>query len=272
MIPKVIHIISIPEDEEVLLLKNNSTQPSNNLIKQSNITVITWDKKMIQQLLEKYPKIYSVYKNIDKLSGFIHSLSIQRLISSFVILKEHGGIYYETYVNCSKTIDKIFSYVEPELNIIFVMKSSSVSFLDRIKNLFIIEPNFNSHFIAMEKNHPIWKKIFPIIEESISKYDINNALTKEIKENNYPISIYDCEKDTLSYFKIQPTKSPFWWKIFLFIAVIIIIFIVERINRFNVIKFNISSYIPGVTHPYPSSTSSNTNMYTNHKKKIKTKA
>ena len=58
MIPKLIHIISIPEHKEVLLLKNS--YPSNNLIKKSNITVMTWDKKMIHPLLEKYPKIYFI--------------------------------------------------------------------------------------------------------------------------------------------------------------------------------------------------------------------
>lgn len=271
MIPKVIHIISIPEHKKVLLLKNS--YPSNNLIKKSNITVMTWDKKMIQQLLEKYPKIYSVYKNVDKLSGFIHSLSIQRLISSFAILKEYGGIYYETDLNCSKSVDKIFSYKEP--NIIFIMKSSFSfsfsSFLDGIKHLFTVEPNFNSHFMAMEKDHPIWERVFPIIEESTSKYTINNVLSNILNEKKYPISIYDCEKDTLSYLKIQTTKSPlFWWKIFLFIAVIIIIIIVERINRYNVIKFNLSSYIPGITHPYPSTSSSNnSNQINNHKKQKK---
>ena len=249
MIPKLIHIISIPEHKEVLLLKNS--YPSNNLIKKSNITVMTWDKKMIHPLLEKYPKIYSVYKNVDKLSGFLQSLISQRLITSFVIITEYGGIYYETDLDCYKSLDKIFTYKEP--NIIFMMKSSSsLPFLDGIKNLFTTGPNFNYHFMAMEKDHPIWKKVFPIIENSNCKYTINNTLSKVINDSNYPISIYNCDKDNWSYLKNQSIQYYFWWKIFLFLAVIIIIIMVEIINRFNIIKFNISSYIPGITHPYPS--------------------
>lgn len=249
MLPKLIHIISNKE-EEIFIFKKRYE-------KYFKIPLMIWDTKSIILLLEKYPKIYSVYNNVDNLSGFIHSKSIQILLSSFLILKEYGGIYYETDLNCFQFINKILS--QKESNLISIMKSPSSTYYEKIQNFFIYMPNLNYKFLALQKQHPIWEEVLPIIENSNSKYIIQDALTNKIKENNYPVYIYDCENNTFSFINSNPTKSTFWLQIFLFVIVIIIIIIVEKINRYNLINFNLSSFIPGITNPYPPSSSSFSN-------------
>lgn len=245
MIPKIIHIITNKEDEIMVFKKRYE--------KYLKITFMIWDNQLIIPLLEKYPKIYSVFKNVDKFSGFIHSISIQKLLSSFVILKDYGGIYLEIDLNCFQWIDKIFSQKESDL--IYLIKSSPSSFFEKITNLFY-SPFPNQYpLLAMKKQHPIWELVFPIIENSNTKYTIQHALSNVIKDKNFPVNILDCDNGTLTFFQTKPTYSFFWLQIILFISVIIIIIMVERINRFNVIKFNLSSYIPGITHPIPASSS-----------------
>ena len=258
MIPKIIHTIwlqgyeFLPEKKKELHHKLKKQHP--------DLEFIVWDNKMIYTLLEKYPKLLGLFKDVDKLSGFIHSQVIQRNIASFVILKEFGGLYYDVDFVCLSTINNIpipdWTSVEDNCIYITTSCSSEISIFSYLSNFFRKNYRFSSDFIAIQPSHPIWEKVFENIESNHSKKEIHNVLNKVLNEYFYPITLVECKNNSSKYtylnININDFQKHFYWeKIGLFLFVFLIIFIVDRVNNYNIIKFNISSYIPGITHPPP---------------------
>jgi mannosyltransferase OCH1-like enzyme len=260
MIPKIIHTIwlqgyeFLPEKQKVL---------HNNLKKlHSDFEFIVWDNKMIYSLLKKYPNMSFLYRDVDKLTGFIHSEIIQKNIASFVILKEFGGIYYNLHFNCLSLINNIpvpdWKEKGKKENCIYITNINSGKGLNKFTldywTTFLIPNNYySSDYICIQKSHPIWDKVFEYIEKKNSKKEIHFALNKILKESYYPIILVECDNNFSKYTYLNINnnikKNFYWEKIGLFLFVFLIIFLVDKINQYNIIKFNISSYIPGITHP-----------------------
>jgi mannosyltransferase OCH1-like enzyme len=252
MIPKIIHTIwlkgyeFLPEKKKDLNHKLKKQYP--------DLEFIIWDNKMIYPLLEKYPKLLGLFKDVDKLSGFIHSEVIKRNIASYIILKEFGGVYYDVHFDCLPLIP-LPDWTNAKENCIYITNSSSSNnILNYISNFFIKKYYFSSDFIAIQPSHPIWEKVFENIESTNSKKEIHDVLNKILNENSYPITLVECNDKQSKYIftniNINNTKKHFFWeKIGLFLFVFIIIFIVDKVNQYNIIKFSISSYIPGFSQP-----------------------
>jgi len=265
MIPKIIHTIwlqgyeFLPEKKKVFHHNLKKIHP--------DLEFIVWDNKMIYLLLKKYPKMLGLYKDVDKLTGFIHSEVIQRNIASFVILKEFGGLYYDVHFDCLSLINNIpipdWSNVKE--NCIYIVNSNSskknlnIFTFDYLSSFFMENYYYSSEFIAIQKSHPIWEKVFEYMEKMYSKKEIHFVMNKVLHESSYPIILVECDNSNsnsldYTYLNINNTdtnfkKNFYWEKIGLFLCVFLIIFIVDRVNHYNIIKFNISSYIPGITHP-----------------------
>lgn len=264
MIPKIIHTIWLQGYE---FLPEKKKGFHHNLKKlHPDLEFIVWDNKMIYLLLKKYPKMFTLYKDVDKLTGFIHSEVIQRNIASFVILKEFGGLYYDVDFVCLSLINNIpipdWSSVKE--NCVYITKSTNkdlnIFTIDYLTSFFTENHHYSSHFIAMQKSHPIWEKVFEYLENTYSKKEIYSVLNKVLNESSYPIILVECNNYNSSkytYLNINndnAIKYFYWEKIGLFLFVFLIIFLVDRVNHYNIIKFNISSYIPGITHPPPTIT------------------
>ena len=273
MIPKIIHTIwlqgyeFLPEDKKVFHHNLKKIHP--------DLEFIVWDNKMVYSLLKKYPKMLGLYKDVDKLTGFIHSEVIQRNIASFVILKEFGGIYYDVHFECLslKNNIPIPDWSNTKDNCIYItnsVKKLNIFTFDYLSSFFMENNYYSSDFIAIQKSHPIWEKVFEYMENTYSKKDIHFIMNKVLHENSYPIILVECNSsNSLDYTYLNINNNDFkkhfyWEKIGLFFCVILIIFIVDRVNHYNIIKFNISSYIPGITHPPPPPT---TNVDKDKKKK-----
>lgn len=266
MIPKIIHTIwlqgyeFLPEKKKVFHHNIKKLHP--------DLEFIIWDNKMIYSLLKKYSKILGLYKDVDKLTGFIHSEVIQRNIASFVILKEFGGLYYDVDFDCLSLIDNIPipDWSSTKDNCIYITNSNSsknnlnIFTFDYLSSFFMGNHQYSSDFIAIQKSHPIWEKVFEYIEKIYSKKEIHFVMNKVLHETSYPIILVECNNSNnnspnYTYLNINNNnikKNFYWEKIGLFFCVLLIIFIVDRVNHYNIIKFNMSSYIPGITHPPPS--------------------
>ena len=285
MIPKIIH--NIFWEEHHIHLPEKYIQ-----FKQKNPEweFIMWNNKMILQLLEKYPKLYTLYKNIHTLSGIVENKKIQENIASYVILKEFGGVYINNDFICIQHL-----YIDLFVRSFYSTKHLSLnSEKDDSSNIIYIASDNNSMqkwlqwiwpfykqvydsslLMAVEKSHPIWENVFNHIENATNKLIIQQAVNKTLQETNYPTVIIhkeytqnmSCEyifsreynhcfinndnnKYSWNYF-LQFIKC-YYTKFFLFFLVFIIILIVERINHYNITKFNINTFIPGITAP-PSS-------------------
>ena len=106
MIPKIIHNIWIQGYENL---------PNENKIHHLNIKKLNpdwefmiWDDEMIKNLLQKYPKIYDIYKKSDYYSGSIENNIIKSDIARYIIMKEYGGLYFDIEFKCKSTFDDVF--------------------------------------------------------------------------------------------------------------------------------------------------------------------
>jgi len=291
MIPKIIHNIWIQGYENL---------PEKNKINHVHIKklnpdweFIIWDNKMILDLLKKYPKLLHLYKNVNQLTGIIHSKTTQSDIARYVIMKEYGGLYYDIEYECVSSFNELFSGEKNEENNTIYIASSKIEFLELFRsfgNIFSL-PMYCSCFMAFQKDHPVWEKVFKKIENTTSKYLIGHALDQILQESEYTILLLDriggqfvCNNTNQICFKTVEESSwkpirPFlqffncyYKKIILFLLVFVIIFIVERINHFNVLKFGLTTFIPGLPPPAnPSSTTGNPTPAANANKARKTK-
>ena len=172
MIPKIIHNIWLQGYNNI----PNEIKINYNKIKKLNPDweFIIWDNHMIKTLLKKYPTIYKIYKNIQNLYGISSNIITQNNIAKYVIMKEYGGLYYDINLECFTSYDKLFFYNQKnqknqkkDINSSIYISSSNYTFFELIYPFYI--PKYYSHFFAMEKEHPIWEKVFQTIENTIYK-------------------------------------------------------------------------------------------------------
>jgi len=263
MIPKIIHNIWIQGYNE-LPEKNKKNQIE---IKKLNPDwdFIIWDNTMILQLLEKYPKLLNLYKNPDKLTGIIHSYATQSDIARYIILKEFGGLYYDLDFECVSSLDELFKNKDgkiDDINTVYIA-SSKIELLDYIWPFNFYKPKYCSCFMAFQKNHPVWEKVIQKIENTTSKYVIGQAIDQSLQESEYNIIVlervnghYAClKKDHICFTPVESSWNPirpimkflncYYKQVLLFILTIIIIIIVEKINHHNILKFGLTTIIPG---------------------------
>ena len=260
MIPKIIHNIWLQgynNLSEKIIENYNKIKKLN-----SEWEFIIWDETMIIELLKKYSKIYSVYKNIKNLSGVININAIKSDIARYIIMKEYGGLYFDIDFECVSSFNNLFD----KSNTIYIA-SSKIDFLDYIYPF--SKPEYCSCFMAFEKNHPIWDKVIDIILKATTKYQIGSALDVSLQNSKeYKIIVlneingsYQCKNNNTICF--TPAESswniirPFLKiihcyhiQIFLIIFVFVIIFVVDKINNYNSMIFgniNMNSLTKNVT-------------------------
>ncbi len=180
MIPKIIHNIwiqgyqNLPEEEKQNHLKIKKLNP--------DWEFIIWDNNMIIELLKKYPKIYYVYKNINKLSGIIINDATRSDIARYIIMKEYGGLYYDIDFECISSFDTLFD--EDNIDV------------KREKEKEVIVSN-SKKTVPTNNSSPIINSSPPI--------SINNFQSK-IVLNNSKIYIVSSKIDFLDY--IYPFSKP----------------------------------------------------------------
>jgi len=187
-IPRIIHNIwiqgydQLSEDIREKHLKIKKINP--------NWDFIIWDERMIKEVIKKHPKIYNVYKNIDNYSGVIGDMASKSDIARCVIMKEFGGIYYDLDFDCISPFDELFDDKE-ESSTIYIT-NSKIQLLDYIYPF--RKPKYCACFMAFEKNHAVWDKVFKNILNSKNKYDIGHALDKTLQANEDTLKIVILEK------------------------------------------------------------------------------
>jgi hypothetical protein len=120
----------------------------------------------------------------------------------------------------------------------------------------------------MNKNHPIWDKVFKTIETTIYKSIINSALDISIQTDD-TFNVIKLVKKNGCYQQVDSsttyfmTKLPIIYKqIFLFILSILIILFVERLYHYNSAIYGAVNFIPGLNIVQPMS-----NIHKKHKKR-----
>jgi hypothetical protein len=115
--------------------------------------------------------------------------------------------------------------------------------------------------MAFSKEHPIWNKVLKKIENTTSKQMISNALDQTIQETEYPVVVLENQigftrgKESSYWQSYLQFFNGNYKKILLLLLVFIVVFMVEKINHFNIMNFGLpTSFIPGM--PPPSTTSS----------------
>uniref|UniRef100_A0A6C0DKI0 Glycosyltransferase n=1 Tax=viral metagenome TaxID=1070528 RepID=A0A6C0DKI0_9ZZZZ len=276
MIPKIIHIIcfsgydNLQNEKKVEYLNIKKLNP--------NWDFIIWDNKMIDNLLEKYPKINNIYKN----KSLIDDASKIK-IASYLIMKEYGGLYIDMNTNnCMLSIDKLFNeesekdnekdyekdyekHENDDKNIYILTHQNNI-----LDYLYILNPipTYSSSFMAMNKNHPIWDKVIQKILFSKTNYQIINALDvslqeSEILHDKYTIhqlknvnGIYNClykntatssSSITNTFINRIFTYTKLYHKqIILFLLSFLIIIGAEYIHLNNSNFYGVNNYIPGL--------------------------
>jgi hypothetical protein len=281
MIPRLIHNIWIQGyDQLPEKYKRNQLE-----IKKINPDwdFIIWDNQKILELLQKYPKLLSLYKNASQLSGIISAEATQSYIARYIILKDFGGLYYDFDYECSCSLNELFDERSHDSNLSIYIANSKNETIDYLWP-FYKKSNYCSCFMAFPKFHPIWDKVIQILEKATNKYEIGHALDRilQINEDNYPIIVLQlCTFKTAAMWPLMSSKDNSYhalemcegvtrvessWnpfrpfiqffncnikKIMLFIMIFLIIFIVERMNRYNSMIFGLPSFIPGLPSSLP---------------------
>lgn len=179
MIPKLVHNIWIQGYNN--LPENLKTSYNN--IKELNPEweFIFWDENMIIDLLKKYPNIYKVYQNIENLPGLLNILALKSDIARYIIMKKYGGLYFDIDFICRDSFNHLFNKKKYKDYTIFIA-SSKIDFLDYIYPF--SKPKYCSCFMAFEKEHPIWNKVFDIILKATNAYEIDSALDISLQNSN----------------------------------------------------------------------------------------
>ena len=113
MIPKIIHNIWIQGYEQL----PEEVKKNHLLVKKANPEweFMIWDNTTILKLLQKYPTLLSMYKNLHKYIVFTEEeqknkfIKTKGIIAKYVILKEYGGVYYDVNLKCNFNFDKLFT-------------------------------------------------------------------------------------------------------------------------------------------------------------------
>jgi len=177
MIPKIINQIWIQGIENIpkelynnhLILKNSNP----------NYEIKLWDNKSISELLKnKYPEIYNVYLNCDKLGGMGSKYTCMSDIGRYVILYEYGGFYIDIDFKCSINLDKL---IDENDDMIFA--DNTYKLFNLFSNITYV-PKYNMGFCGFTPKHKIWPDIFKIIINAEKKNIIGTAVDKYLQYNN----------------------------------------------------------------------------------------
>jgi len=212
MIPKLIHNIWI-QGYDYLPEKNKK-----NNIKIKNLNpdwkFVMWDENMILKLLQKYPNILNIYKNIKKLHGLININASKSDIARYIIMKEYGGLYYDLDFDCDTSFNQLFNDNNNIDDTIYIA-SSKIDFLDYVYPF--IKPKYCACFMAFPKQHPIWDLVIHKIINATSKYQIGEALDRTLQENNNKYNIilldkingpYSCIKNGICITPVESSWNP----------------------------------------------------------------
>jgi len=271
MIPKIIHNIWLQGYDNL----SNTVKIQHNNIKKINPDweFIIWDNNMIEKLLKKYPKIYSKYKNAASYGNNVNHIKSD--IARYVIMKEYGGLYCDIEYNCDSSFNMLFEEDAEEETVLDTKNTVYVTSEENGFLYYIIpfkKTKYSSCFMAMNKQHPIWKTVLEKLMFAVSQEQIKMAFDSslqemEISNNKYPIIIFDkvngnyqCKtNNTICYINDNSSSNLFrtilkyincyYKQIFLFILTILIILFVEKLYRFNAIKFGAVNFIPGMPPP-----------------------
>ena len=275
MIPKIIHNIWIQGYENL---------PNENKIHHLNIKNLNpdwefmiWDDDMIKRLLQKYPKIYDIYKKSDNYSGSIDSNIIKSDIARYIIMKEYGGLYFDIEFKCKSKFDDIFFNENnnngDKTNI--YIASSQYNFWNYMNPF--QSTKFCSCFMGMNKNHPIWDNVIEKLIFATTKQHIHDALDTSLqqfeqthKNKEYSIILlskvngnyYQCiNSDTNCYKQDDASFNSFnsivkffvcyYKQIIISILAVFIIIGVEHLYMHNAMKYGPLNFIPGMPGSAP---------------------
>jgi len=270
MIPKIIHNIWLKGYDNI----HNEHKISHLNIKKNNPQweFIIWDKNMIEKLLQPYHEILKLYNKSDTKDKIE--------IAKYVILKEYGGIYFDMDYRCISSLDNLFSNTTENPNTVYITLNSYTLW----DLLYPFQKNkYNSSFIALNKNHVLWDKVFTQLKFANTSFKIHNALDFSLKENennlqntksdSFPIVIldkvngnyYQCkDKDTNCYKSNSSSGyinslfqycSCHYKQCILFVIAICIIIFVEYLYMLNAKTYGTVNFIPGL--PGPATVASN---------------
>jgi hypothetical protein len=195
--------------------------------------IMIWNTKEIKKEMKKYPKIWRIYNAVS-------SKDTKNVLSKYVIMREHGGICFD-YKDCKKDdYKKILDDILKGSNkkdVIYIGASSSFYFFT----------NYSLDFLAMERNHPIWKDVWKRVEHYIDDNAINNALFHCIN-NSDKYEIMEVFKQSDNTFRVwQKNKTTLRMKqLLMFIVAICIIIFVEQLYYYNVSLYGAINFIPGI--------------------------
>lgn len=211
---------------------------------------IIWDDKMILDLLQKYPKILNIYKNIDKYYGIISNENTKSHIARYIILKEYGGIYYDLDYECVTSFNNLFDNKNGERNIknTIYVANSKIPLFYYIYPFY--KPKYCDCFITIERENPIMQKVIQRLFIANNKYEICNALDHVLQNNINDFNIImvnqvngyyeylqnnnDSDKNISYWYTPLLQFLIFYYKQFLLIIFIfLIIFSVDKISKYN---------------------------------------
>ena len=224
MIPKVVHFT---RDDG---LKSESESDLNS----TSWEIIVWSTKEIKKEMKKYPKIWRIYNAVS-------SKDTKNVLSKYVIMREHGGVCFDykdcnNCKDCKQLLDDILKGSNTK-DVIYIGASNSFYFIT----------NYSLDFLAMERNHPIWKDVWIKVEHYIDNNAINNALFHCINHSD-KYEIMEVFKQSDNTFRaLQKNKATLRMKqLLMFIAAICIIIFVEQLYHYNVSLYGAINFIPGI--------------------------
>ena len=225
MIPKIVHFIRDDGLESEFELNSTSWE------------IMVWDTKEIKKEMKKYPKIWRIYNAIS-------SKDTKNVLSKYVIMREHGGVCFDykdckkddCKKDCKKLLDDILKGSNAK-DVIYIGASNSFYFFT----------DYSLDFLAMERNHPIWKDVWRRVEHYTDDNAINNALFHCINHSD-KYEIMEVFKQSDNTFRaLQKNKSTLRMKqLLMFIAAICIIIFVEQLYHYNVSLYGAINFIPGI--------------------------
>jgi hypothetical protein len=186
-IPKKIHQIWIQGIQQM----PSKLYDNHMLIQRSNPSyeMKLWDDNSIRELLiERHPKLYDLYLNCDKLSGYGTKYTCMSDIGRFVILYEYGGFYLDIDFECSIDFDELYD------------ENDDMIFADNRYVLFKLfqnityTPIYNLGFCGFQPKHEIWPNIFNIITNINNRGKIGISVDKYLQDNLITPKIINSDK------------------------------------------------------------------------------
>jgi hypothetical protein len=227
MIPKLIHCINPSNTWYQSIKKQNH-----------DWKIVIWKNTEIKKELNKYPKLLFLYNKTD-------SINSKNILALYIIMKDHGGVFYDVNENNNISCSLNDLLFDNQINDIIYI---SVCVYFGIYSM----PCLN--FMAMEQNHPIWENVIKKLEHYSDNYAIYNTINNTFENclyiSNYPIIELFKKNNSFQIWQntnyLNKQLNIHFIKIILFITVIIIIFIVEKLYHYNVSLYGAINFIPGI--------------------------